>query len=50
MRDELEQVTFLDLDAELVSAEIEREGRRRRTGPTAEALLRHLGTVGSRIP
>ncbi|MFO1304681.1 MAG: pyruvate ferredoxin oxidoreductase [Burkholderiales bacterium] len=50
MRDELEQVTFLDLDAELVSSEIEREGRIRRTGPTAEALLRHLGTVGSRIP
>ncbi|MFO1312898.1 MAG: pyruvate ferredoxin oxidoreductase [Burkholderiales bacterium] len=49
MRDELEQVTFLDLDAELVSSEIEREGRRRRTGPTAEALLRHLGSVGSRI-
>ena len=48
-RDELEQVTFLDLDAELVSYEIEREGRRRRTGPTAEALLRHLGSVGSRI-
>ena len=48
-RDELEQVTFLDLDAELVSYEIERESRMRRTGPTAEALLRKLGTVASRI-
>ena len=48
-RDELEQVTFLDLDAELVSYEIERESRARRTGPTAEALLRKLGTVASRI-
>ena len=48
-RDELEQVTFLDLDAELVSYEIERESHQRRTGPTAEALLRKLGTVASRI-
>jgi len=47
--DELEQVTFLDLDADLVSYELEREGRLRRTGPTAEALLRRLGTVASRI-
>ena len=47
-RDELEQVTFLDLDAELVSYEIERESQLRRTGPTAEALLRRLGTVASR--
>jgi pyruvate ferredoxin oxidoreductase alpha subunit len=48
-RDELEQVTFLDLDAELVSYELERESQLRRTGPTAEALLRRLGTVASRI-
>jgi pyruvate ferredoxin oxidoreductase alpha subunit len=48
-RDELEQVTFLDLDADLVSFELERERRVRRTGPTAEALLRRLGTVASRI-
>ena len=48
-RDELEQVTFLDLDAELVSYELERESRLRRTGPTAEALLRRLGTVASKI-
>jgi len=48
-RDELEQVTFLDLDADLVSHELERERRVRRTGPTAEALLRRLGTVASRI-
>ena len=48
-RDELQQVTFLDLDADLVSFELEREGRVRRSGPTAEALLRRLGTVASRI-
>jgi pyruvate ferredoxin oxidoreductase alpha subunit len=48
-RDELEQVTFLDLNAELVSYEIEREGQARRTGPVAESLLRRLGTVASGI-
>jgi pyruvate ferredoxin oxidoreductase alpha subunit len=48
-RDELEQVTFLDLNADLISHELEREGRTRRTGPTAEALLRRIGTVASGI-
>jgi pyruvate ferredoxin oxidoreductase alpha subunit len=48
-RDELEQVTFLDLNADLVSHELERESRTRRTGPTAEALLRRIGTVASGI-
>jgi pyruvate ferredoxin oxidoreductase alpha subunit len=49
LRDELEQVTFLDLDADLVSYELERESRVRRAGPTAEALLRRIGAVASRI-
>jgi len=48
-RDELEQVTFLDLNADVVSHELERESAARRTGPTAEAILRRLGTVASRI-
>jgi pyruvate ferredoxin oxidoreductase alpha subunit len=48
-RDELEQVTFLDLNAEVVSRELEREGGARRTGPTAEAILRSIGTVASGI-
>jgi pyruvate ferredoxin oxidoreductase alpha subunit len=47
--DELEQVTFLDLNADVVAHELEREALARRTGPTAEAILRRLGTVGSRI-
>jgi pyruvate ferredoxin oxidoreductase alpha subunit len=46
--DELEQVTFLDLDADVVASELERESLARRTGPTAEAILRRLGTVASR--
>jgi pyruvate ferredoxin oxidoreductase alpha subunit len=48
-RDELEQVTFLDLNAEVVSAQLERESAARRTGPTAEAILRRIGTVASSI-
>jgi len=47
--DELEQVTFLDLNAEVVNFELERESAARRSGPTAEAILRRLGTVASRI-
>jgi pyruvate ferredoxin oxidoreductase alpha subunit len=48
-RDELEPVTFLDLRTDLVASELERERQVRRTGPTAESLLRRLGTVASRI-
>jgi pyruvate ferredoxin oxidoreductase alpha subunit len=48
-RDALEQVTFLDLNAGVVNHELERERRDRRSGPTAEAILRHIGTVASRI-
>jgi pyruvate ferredoxin oxidoreductase alpha subunit len=48
-RDELEQVTFLDLNEAAVQSELARERQGGRTGPTAEALLRQLGTVASRI-
>jgi pyruvate ferredoxin oxidoreductase alpha subunit len=48
-RDELEQVTFLDLNADVISHELERESLDRRTGPTAEAILRRIGTVASGI-
>ncbi len=48
-RDELEQVTFLDLNTEVIRHELERESRTRRTGPTAEAILRRVGPVASRI-
>jgi pyruvate ferredoxin oxidoreductase alpha subunit len=47
--DELEQVTFLDLNADVVSSELEREQQARRSGPTAEAILRRIGTVSSQI-
>jgi pyruvate ferredoxin oxidoreductase alpha subunit len=48
-RDELDAVTFLDLNEDAVQRELERERQGGRTGPTAEALLRQLGTVASRI-
>jgi pyruvate ferredoxin oxidoreductase alpha subunit len=48
-RDALEPVTFLDLNVDMVDRELEREKQSRRTGPTAEAILRQLGTVASSI-
>src|SRR5262249_8680266 len=49
MADQLEAVTFLDLNRDLVAAELAREQQVRRSGPTAEALLKRLGMVASRI-
>ena len=46
--DALELVTFLDLDWKAVNKQIEREKTHRKTGPVAEALLRHAGIVGAR--
>jgi pyruvate ferredoxin oxidoreductase alpha subunit len=48
-RDALEAVTFLDLNEAVVAQELERERQGGRTGPTAEAILKRLGTVASRI-
>ena len=42
-------LTFLDLDHRLVEAERARIGAARRSGPSAENLLRALGSVGPRI-
>jgi pyruvate ferredoxin oxidoreductase alpha subunit len=49
MRDELEHVTFLDLDHNLVNRHLEREKLKRRSGPMAEGILRDVGTIASRI-
>lgn len=46
--DELDLVTFLDLDWRVVNRQIEREKAHRRSGPVAEALLRDVGVVGIR--
>jgi pyruvate ferredoxin oxidoreductase alpha subunit len=48
-RDELELLTFLDLDWKVVNRQLERERQTRRSGPAAESMLRDLGTVASKI-
>ena len=48
-RDELEAVTFLDLNTAVVERELVRERLQRRSGPTAESVLRQVGTVASGI-
>ncbi|MGI8335804.1 transketolase C-terminal domain-containing protein [Actinomadura scrupuli] len=47
--DELEPLTFLDLDRELVERELRRRRETRRSGPTAENMLRDVGVVAARI-
>jgi len=47
--DLLEALTFLDLDRSLVERELERMARRRRSGPTAENVLRDVGIVSARV-
>ncbi len=48
-KDELQPLTFLDLDWNLVNRVLEREKQQRRSGPIAENILRELGTVAARI-
>ncbi len=43
-RDELDQVTFLSLDHDVVDRERARMARTRRSGPSAENVLRDIGT------
>lgn len=49
MRDELEPLTFLDMDWALVERQLARERSGARTGPAAEAMLRDVGAVASRV-
>jgi pyruvate ferredoxin oxidoreductase alpha subunit len=48
-RDQLDHLTFLDLDHGIVDRERARMTARRRSGPSAENVLRDIGTVASRI-
>jgi pyruvate ferredoxin oxidoreductase alpha subunit len=48
-KDELPHVTFLDLNWDMVNRQLERERQHRKSGPTAENLLKDLGTVAARI-
>ena len=47
--DELEPLTFLDLNTELVERELDRAAAARRSGPAAENILRDLGAVAAKI-
>jgi pyruvate ferredoxin oxidoreductase alpha subunit len=47
--DELEPLTFLDLNTGLIDRELSRAAATRRSGPAAENILRDLGAVASRI-
>ena len=46
---ELPPLTFLDLNSSLVEAEVARMSAARRSGPSAENMLRDLGITASRI-
>ncbi|HXQ43516.1 MAG TPA: transketolase C-terminal domain-containing protein [Acidimicrobiales bacterium] len=48
-RGELERLTFLDLNRGLVDRELQRIAQSRTSGPSAENILRDLGTVASGI-
>jgi pyruvate ferredoxin oxidoreductase alpha subunit len=48
-RDELEPLSFLDLNWDIVNREIERAKLTRRSGPIAENILKEIGAVAARI-
>ncbi|MBX3606207.1 MAG: pyruvate ferredoxin oxidoreductase [Piscinibacter sp.] len=47
--DRLEPLTFLDMDWAVVARQLDRERSGQRSGPAAEAMLRDVGTVASRV-
>ncbi|MDR3482616.1 MAG: transketolase C-terminal domain-containing protein [Burkholderiaceae bacterium] len=47
LKDDLEALTFLDLNQEIVNRELEREKQARRSGPSAENILRDLGVAAA---
>ncbi|MBI2312940.1 MAG: pyruvate ferredoxin oxidoreductase [Betaproteobacteria bacterium] len=49
IHEQLEPVHFLDLDWSIVNKELERERRKRRSGPIAENILRDVGVVAAKI-
>ncbi|HUA83474.1 MAG TPA: transketolase C-terminal domain-containing protein [Bryobacteraceae bacterium] len=48
-QDQLEPVTFLDLNVGIIQRHLERESKLRRSGPAAENILRDIGLVAARI-
>ena len=49
MKDELEPITFLDLDWNVVNKQLERERQNRHSGPIAENILHDLGVVSAKF-
>jgi len=49
LRDELDELNFLDLDWDIINRELARGRQQRRAGPTAETILRDLGQVAAKI-
>jgi pyruvate ferredoxin oxidoreductase alpha subunit len=49
LRDELEQLNFLDLNWDVVKRELARGKQQRRAGPSAENILRDLAQTAARI-
>ncbi len=47
--DDLDHLTFLDLDHDIVNRELAREKRTHRSGSPAENVLRDVGIVGARL-
>ena len=47
--DALDSVTFLDLNWDIVNRQLARESATRRSGPTAENILKDLGALSSRV-
>ncbi len=48
-RDDIEALTFLDLNQAIVDKQLVRERSARRSGPIAEAVLRDVGVVAAKI-
>jgi len=48
-RGELEHLSFLDLDWNVINKQLERERATRRSGPAAESMLRDVGVIAARI-
>jgi pyruvate ferredoxin oxidoreductase alpha subunit len=48
-KDQLDSLTFLDLNHDIVEKELERERNIRRSGPVAENMLRDVGTVAAGV-
>jgi pyruvate ferredoxin oxidoreductase alpha subunit len=47
--DQLQPLTFMDLDWRIVNRQLEREAAVRRSGPIAENLLRDVGAVAAKV-